>query len=218
MKIFLDSANLEALQKYKHITDGVTTNPAIMAKDGATQETRLKQICEAVPSLPISGEVVYAHSVEQVCVDARKIAAIAPNIVVKIPGNMIGMSCIKILKAEGLKLNITAMLTFRQLALAAQQGADYVSQFFCRGRDAGLNSVREINMTREFIDQNGLSAQIIIGSLRTAVDIETTLLTRGHILTIPPELIETAFTHAKTQPIIDEFAKKYEQSLSQRSV
>src|ERR1700722_12278220 len=104
MKFFLDSANLDALHKYKGMVDGVTTNPAIMAKDGATQESRLKEICELAPNLPISGEVVYANSVEQICADARKIAAIAPNIVVKIPGNMVGMMAIRPLKAEGLKL------------------------------------------------------------------------------------------------------------------
>ena len=217
MKFFLDSANLDALRKYKSIVDGVTTNPAIMAKDGATQESRLKEICEIAPSLPISGEVVYANSIDQVCSDARKIAAIAPNIVVKIPGNMVGLSCIRILKAEGMKLNVTALMTFRQLAFAAQQGADYVSQFFCRGKDVGINSVREINMAREFIDQNNLPAQIIVGSLRTPVDVEQSLMTRGHILTITPELIEKAFSHGNTQTTIEEFAKKYEQSLTSQA-
>ncbi len=213
MKFFLDSANLEAFKKYKNIIDGATTNPLIMAKEGATQETRLKEICDIVPNIPISGEVVYAHSVEQVCADARKIAAIAPNIVVKIPGNMVGLLSIRLLKAEGMKLNVTALMTFRQLAFAAQQGADYVSQFYCRGKDAGLNSTREINMAREFIDQNNLPAQIIMASLRSPADIEQVLLARGHIITITPELIELAFTHSKTQPTIEEFAKKYEDSL-----
>lgn len=213
MKFFLDTANIASIRQYGPLLDGVTTNPSIMAKDGATQEVRLKEICALVPHLPISGEVVYAHSVEQICEDARKIAAIAPNIVVKIPGNMAGISSIRILKSEGMKLNITALLTCKQLALAAQQGADYVSQFYCRGKDAGLVSIREINMAREFIEQNKLQSQIIVGSLRTPQDIEEVLLSRAHIVTIPPELFSASFTHPRTQPIIEEFAKKYEESL-----
>ncbi len=214
----MDSANPEALKKYKPIISGVTTNPAIMAKDGAAQETRLLELSQIAPALPISGEVIYTDSVEQVCEDARKIAAIAPNIVVKIPGNMIGLACIRILKAEGLKLNVTALMTFKQLALAAQQGADYVSQFYCRAKDAGLNSVREINMAREFIEQNGLGAKIIVGSIRSTEDVEQILLTRGHIATIVPELIEKAFSHPRTQASIEEFAKKYEESVRKREI
>ncbi len=213
MQIFLDSANLEALNKFKSIIDGVTTNPAIMAKDGATQEQRLREICSIVPKLPVSGEVIYADSEEQIIEDAKKIAAIAPNIVVKIPGSLMGISCIRRLKAEGLKLNVTALMTFQQLALAAQQGADYVSQLYCRGRDSNLNSVREINMAREFIEQNNLPAKIIVGSLRSVDDVEKVLLTRAHIVTITPELIEKTFSHPTTLFSIEEFARKYEASL-----
>ncbi len=217
MKFFLDSANLDALKKYKGIIDGVTTNPAIMAKDGATQEVRLKEICDIVPTLPISGEVVYANSIEQICADARKIASIAPNIVIKIPGNFYGLQAIRILKSEGFKLNVTALMTFKQLALAAQQGADYVSQFYCRAKDAGIDSIREINKAKEFIVQNGLKTEIIIGSIRTPQDVEATMLTRGDILTISPELIESCFAHPKTQASIDEFAQRYEESLRLKS-
>jgi transaldolase len=215
MKLFLDSANLEALKKYKDLVEGVTTNPAIMAKDNATQETRLLEICQIAPTLPISGEVIYANSVEQICQDGRKIGAIAGNIVIKIPGNMHGLAAIKILKAEGYKLNVTALMTFKQMALAAQLGADYVSQFFCRARDAGIDSIKEINLAREYIDQNKLPAEIIVGSIRTVSDVETTLLTRGHILTINPELIEQSFSHPKTQSTIEEFAERYEKSKMQ---
>lgn len=217
MELFLDSANLDALRKFKPLITGVTTNPAIMAKDGATQESRLLELSNIAPNLPISGEVIFANSIEQVCTDARKIASIAPNIVVKIPGNFVGLSCIKILKAEGLKLNITALMTFNQLAIAAEQGADYISQFYCRSKDAGINSVREINMAREYIDQNNLKAKIIVGSIRTVEDVEKVLLTRGHIATINPEVIERAFSHPLTQISIDEFAKKYQDSILNKS-
>jgi transaldolase len=161
--------------------------------------------------------VVYATSIEQICFDARKIAAIAPNIVVKIPGNVYGLQSIRILKAEGIKLNVTALMTFKQLALAAQQGADYVSQFFCRAKDAGVDSVAEINKAKEFILQNGLKSEIIIGSLRTPADVEAALLTKGDILTISPELLGICFEHPKTQASIEEFAYRYEQSLATRA-
>jgi transaldolase len=215
MQYYLDTANLEAIKKYQGVVDGVTSNPAIMAKEAANQVIRLKEICALVPTLPVSGEVIYANSVEQICEDARKLAKIAPNIVLKIPGNIYGLKSIRILKAEGYKLNVTCLMTFQQLAFAAQQGADYVSQFFCRGRDAGVDSVRQINKTREFIEMNGLNCEIIVGSLRTPADIEQALLTRGHILTVSPELLVLSVTHEKTQSSIDEFAKRYEDALKQ---
>jgi transaldolase len=213
MKFFLDTANVEAVKKYLTVIEGVTTNPAIMGKEFAEQETRLKEICQAAPTLPISGEVIYANSIEQICQDARKISTIAPNIVIKIPGNMYGLQAIKILKSEGFKLNVTCLMTFKQLAFAAQQGADYISQFYCRAKDAGIDSVRQINMAREFIEINNLKTEIIIGSLRTPNDLESALLTRGHILTISPELLELSFTHPKTQSSIEEFAQRYENAL-----
>lgn len=210
MQIYLDSANIEALKHYKQLIDGVTTNPAIMGKEKASQPSRLAEICAQVPTLPVSGEVIFAESVEQICRDAREIATIAPNIVIKIPGNMYGLQSIRILKAEGFKLNVTALMTFKQLAIAAQQGADYISQFFCRARDAGLDSVKEINQAKQFILQNGLNSKIIIGSIRTPSDLEAAMLSHGDILTISPELIELSFTHQKTQSSIEEFAVRYQ--------
>ncbi len=218
MKFYLDTANLEAIKKYQKLVDGVTSNPAIMSKEGIKQEEKLAQMCALVPTLPISAEVVYANSTEQICQDARKLATIGSNIIIKIPGNIHGMQAIRILKAEGYKLNVTALMTFRQLALAAQQGADYVSQFFCRGRDAGVDSVREINRAKEFIVQNGLKSEIIVGSLRTPADLEMAMLTRGDILTVSPELLEAGFTHPKTQGSIDEFAQRYEAALKQARI
>lgn len=213
MKFYLDTANLDAIKKYAPIVEGVTSNPAIMGNEATLQEKRLKEICDLVPTLPVSGEVIYANSVQQICEDARKIAAIAPNIIIKIPGNINGLASIKILKAEGFKLNITCLMTFKQLALAAQLGADYVSQFYCRAKDAGVDSVRQINMAREFIELNNLKTEIIVGSLRNPSDIETALLTRAHILTISPELLEHSFTHSKTQSSIEEFSLRYEKGL-----
>jgi len=218
MEIFLDTVSPQAVEKYKHLITGVTTNPGLMANAGVAQDSTLLEIAKVVPTLPLSGEVIYANSIQQVCEDARKIASMAPNMVVKIPGSIIGLSCIKILKAEGLKLNVTALMTFKQLALAAQEGADYVSQFFCRAKDTGLNSVREINMAREFIDQNGLATKIIIGSIRSTDDVGTALLTRGHIITINPELLEQSFSHPKTDSSIAEFAQRYEESVAKRGL
>jgi len=202
MKIYLDSANLEAIAKYKGLVDGITTNPLIMAKEGKKQEEHLPKICSLVPTLPVSAEVVYAISTEQICDEARILAGLASNIIVKIPGNMAGLMAIRILKSE-MKLNITGLMTFKQLAFASLLGADYVSQFFCRAKDAGIDSVREINLGK-------LKAKIIVGSLRTPKDVEEALLTNADILTINPDLLEKSFTHLKTQASIDEFTKAYE--------
>lgn len=218
MRIFLDTANIDAIKAYKELVDGVTSNPAIMAKEGAEQNAQLKAMCEAVPTLPVSGEVIYANSVEQICQDARKLKEIAPNIIVKIPGNLLGLKCIKALKQEGMKLNVTGLMTFKQLALASLLGADYVSQFFCRAKDSGIDSATEINKAKEFIKSNGLSTQIIIGSLRKPKDVEEALLTAGDILTINPELLEESFTHLKTDLSIKEFEQRYEDRLHSRSV
>lgn len=212
MQIYLDSANIKAIEKYASIVSGVTTNPAIMAKENATQEERLKAICSTVPTLPVSGEVVYATDIEQIVKDAKKLQAIAPNIIVKIPGNLIGFGAIPLLKQAGIKLNVTAMMTFEQLSYAAMLGADYVSIFFCRAKDVAINPIIEIEKIRHFIEMNSLKTQIIVGSLRKPSDVSEALKSRAHILTIVPELIEETFTHFNTQASIDEFAKKYEQA------
>ncbi len=209
MEIYLDSVNLESIEKFKRLVSGITTNPLLMSREKVKQEEHLPKICQLVPTLPVSAEVVYAVSVDQICQEARILANLAPNIVVKIPGNLQGLMAIRILKAEGLKLNVTGLMTFKQLAIAIQQGADYVSQFFCRAKDAGIDSVREINLAKDFINK-GFPAQVIIGSLRTPRDIEEALLTGGDILTINPDLLEMSFTHPKTQASIIEFQRAYE--------
>lgn len=211
MKIYLDTCNLGAIEAYKGLIDGVTTNPLIMSKEGVKQEEQLPKICQLVPTLPVSAEVVYAISTEQICEEARMLAGLAPNIVVKIPGNLQGLMAIRILKSE-MKLNITGLMTFKQLALASLLGADYVSQFFCRAKDAGIDSVKEIELYKQFG-----GAELIVGSLRTPDDIQQALLTKADILTINPDLLEKSFTHLKTQSSIDEFTQAYERSNS-RSV
>src|SRR3990167_5761352 len=208
MKIFLDTANLQAIKEHAGIYSGITTNPAIMAKDGAEQKERLIEICKIVPDLPISGEVIYSLSTSQVIQDALTIAAIAPNIVVKIPGDAVGMGAISFLKKKGIKLNVTALMTGKQLIIAALLGADYVSQFYCRGKDAGLDSIREIAVARSFIEEQELDTQIIVGSLRSVDDVEQVLLSGAHIATITPELIKASFSHFKTDESILEFANK----------
>lgn len=214
MKLFLDSANIEDIRKYGYFIEGITTNPAIMAKEGVTQEQRLKEIC-GIMSLPVSGEVVYDTSVSQIVEDAIKLSRIASNLVVKIPGSLIGMKAIHHLAGYAMKLNITALMTAHQLSLAAMLGAEYASIFFCRSRDTGLNPSDEINKAKDFMNQHGLTkTKIIVGSLRTIADVEEALNTKADILTIPPalfqETLDTLFSHPRTRESIDEFAEKYE--------
>ena len=135
MKIFIDTANVEQIKKANDmgLIDGVTTNPSLVSKENKTMSEVIPEICEIVDG-PISAEVMSLDT-EGMIKEARELAKISPNIVVKIPMTLDGLSAVRVLSQEGIKTNVTLIFSVHQGVLAAKAGATYISPFVGRLED-----------------------------------------------------------------------------------
>ncbi len=221
MKLFLDSANYSEIEQWlrEGVVDGVTTNPSIMLKDGMYDiEEGARQLCALLGDRPVSVEVTTNDHVEMLA-QARSFARWAANVVVKIPVvNERGESCLGVIHAlsrEGIAVNTTAILSFNQALLAAKAGAAYVSIFAGRIADEGADPAVVIRNVRAWLDQWGYTARIIVGSIRTVMDIQNAALAGAHIVTVPPQFLPKMVDHKYTRETVRQFNRDAEQALAQ---
>jgi transaldolase len=218
MQIFIDTAETKQIETWLNqgVVDGVTTNPSIMSKDGVS-DVRLGalRICKLIGSRPLSVEVT-TNDHEVMLTQAREFAAWAPNIVVKIPIiNEHGESCLGVIHAltgEGITVNATAILSFNQAVLAAKAGATYVSIFAGRVADEGTDPATVIRNVRHWLDEWACSARIIVGSIRTVMDIQNAALAGAHIITIPPPFFGKMVDHRYTRETVRQFVQDAEKT------
>src|ERR1700736_6069242 len=197
MQIFIDSADVKQIETWlaQGVVDGATTNPSIMYKDGVKDvEQGARELAALLGDRPLSVEVTsndHAIMLDQ----ARLFATWARNIVVKIPiVNEFGESCLGVmhrLSQEGIGVNATAILSFNQALLAAKAGATYVSIFAGRVADEGNDPAVTIRNVRSWLDDWELSSYIIVGSIRSVMDIQNAALACAHIITSPPQFLPT---------------------------
>lgn len=223
MQIFIDSADVKQIETWLHqgVVDGATTNPSIMFKDGITDlHGGALRICKLLGNRPLSVEVT-TNDHELMLTQAREFATWAPNIVVKIPiVNERGESCLGVihsLNREGISINATAILSFNQAILAAKAGATYVSIFAGRVADEGTDPVIVIRNVRQWLDGWQSSARIIVGSIRSVMDIQSAALAGAHIITIPPQFLPKMADHRYTRETVRQFVQDAEKTLSQIS-
>jgi len=216
MKIFVDSANEAEILRWfgEGIVDGVTTNPTIMLKDGMSDvECGAKRLCALVGERPVSIEVTTNDPAEMLT-QARAFASWSRNIVVKIPiVNEFGDSSLHVINEltnAGIAINATAILSFNQAMLATKAGATYVSIFVGRIADEGGDPNIVIRNTRQWLDQWGLSAQIIIGSVRSVLDIQNAALAGAHIITVPPQFFPKMIDHKYSRDTVRQFNRDAE--------
>jgi transaldolase len=221
MRVFVDSANQEEIENWldQGVVDGVTTNPSIMFKDGATDlEGCARRLAELLGERPLSVEVT-TNDRELMVEQARTFATWARNIVVKIPiVNEFGESCLGVmhrLSQEGIGVNATAILSFNQALLAAKAGATYVSIFAGRVADEGNDPVVTISNVRRWLDDWELSSHIIVGSIRTVMDIQNAALAGAHIITIPPQFLPKMVDHRYTRETVRQFMQDAEKTLQE---
>jgi transaldolase len=219
MQIFIDSANLQEIQHWlqQGIVDGVTTNPSIILKDGVLDlEQGARQLAALLGARPLSVEVTTNDPGEMIQ-QARGIARWAENIVVKIPViNENGQSCLGVIHAlstEGIRVNTTAILSFNQAMLAAKAGATYVSIFAGRVSDEGNDPAVIIRNVRRWLDDWACPSKIIVGSIRTVLDIQNAALAGAHIITIPPQFIAKMLDHKYTRDTVRQFNQDAEKAL-----
>jgi transaldolase len=221
MRVFVDSADQEQIENWldQGVVDGVTTNPSIMFKDGVTDlEEGARRLAALLGERPLSVEVT-SNDREIMLEQARTFATWARNIVVKIPiVNEHGESCLAVmhrLSQEGIGVNATAILSFNQAILAAKAGATYVSIFGGRVADEGNDPTIVIRNVRRWLDDWGLSAHIIVGSIRTVMDIQNAALAGTHIVTVPPQFLPKMVDHRYSRETVRQFVQDAEKTMTQ---
>ena len=211
MKFFIDTAKVEDIRAANDmgIICGVTTNPSLIAKEGRDFNEVIKEITEIVDG-PISGEVkATTTDAEGMIKEGREIAAIHPNMVVKIPMTAEGLKAVKVLSAEGIKTNVTLIFTANQALLAARAGATFVSPFLGRLDDI---SVRGTDLIREIADifaVAGIETEIICASVRNPMHVTDCALAGGDIATVPYGVLMKRIDHPLTDIGIEKFKKDY---------
>jgi transaldolase len=223
MQIYLDSADHREIEKWMHegVVDGVTTNPSILFKDGVFNlEEGAYRLAALLGDRPLSVEVTSDNPSEMLG-QGRALARLAPNVVVKIPvTNAKGESCLGVIHAlgrEGIAVNTTAILSFNQAVLAAKAGAAYVSIFAGRIADEGNDPAVAIRNVRAWLDDWKYAAKIIVGSIRTVMDIQNAALAGAHIVTIPPQFLSKMVDHKYTRETVLQFNRDAERALAQMS-
>lgn len=212
MKFFIDTANVEEIREAAGmgIICGVTTNPSLIAKEGRDFAQVIREITALVDG-PISGEVkATTTDAAGMIAEGRAIAAIHPNMVVKIPMTAEGLKAIKALAAEGIKTNCTLIFSANQALLAARAGASYVSPFLGRLDDISMTGVELIEtIAAIFAQYDDIHTQIIAASVRNPIHVTDCALAGADIATVPYSVLMQMTKHPLTDAGIAKFQADY---------
>ncbi len=211
MKFFIDTAKVEDIKKANDmgIICGVTTNPSLIAKEGRDFTEVIREITSIVDG-PISGEVKATTTDAQGMIkEGREIAAIHPNMVVKIPMTVEGLKAVKVLTAEGIRTNVTLVFSANQALLAARAGATYVSPFLGRLDDISQPGVDLIRTIAEMFQIAGIETKIIAASVRNPIHVTDCALAGADIATVPYGVLEQMTKHPLTEQGIAKFQADY---------
>ncbi|RPF54084.1 fructose-6-phosphate aldolase [Aquisalibacillus elongatus] len=213
MKFFIDTANIDEIKEANSlgILAGVTTNPSLVAKENVSFHDRLKEITEVVTEGSVSAEVISEDS-EGMLKEAEELAAIAPNITIKLPMTLEGLKACKVLSDKGVKTNVTLVFSANQALLAARAGATYVSPFLGRLDDIGQNGMHLISEIAQIFDLHGIESEIIAASIRHPMHVTEAALNGAHIATIPYKVIGQLVQHPLTDKGIEKFLADWEQA------
>ncbi len=211
MRFFIDTANVDEIREANAmgIICGVTTNPSLIAKEGRDFKQVIAEIASIVDG-PISGEVkATTTDAEGMIKEGREIAAIHPNMVVKIPMTTEGLKAVKVLAAEGIKTNVTLVFTTAQALLAARAGATYVSPFVGRLDDISMPGVELIEDIADVFITHDIETQIIAASIRHAIHVIDCARAGADIATVPYKVLMQMTKHPLTDAGIEKFKKDY---------
>ncbi|MGG1698499.1 fructose-6-phosphate aldolase [Bacillus zhangzhouensis] len=206
MLFFVDTANIADIKEAHElgILAGVTTNPSLVAKEkDVSFHDRLREITDVV-SGSVSAEVISLKADEMI-EEGKELAAIAPNITVKVPMTTDGLKAVKALTDLGIKTNVTLIFNSNQALLAARAGATYVSPFLGRLDDIGHNGLDLISEVRTIFDVHGLDTQIIAASIRHPQHVTEAAIRGAHIGTMPLKVIKQLTKHPLTDAGIEQF-------------
>ncbi|MEN8192164.1 MAG: fructose-6-phosphate aldolase [Bacteroidota bacterium] len=210
MRFFIDTANLDEIREAAEmgILDGVTTNPSLVSKEGRDFQELLNEIIKIVDG-PISAEVISLDS-EGMIKEAKELAEIHENIVVKIPLTQDGIKAVKHLSEIGIKTNVTLCFSASQAIMAAKAGATYVSPFVGRLDDISAVGMDLIEQIVQIYDNYGFETEIIVASIRNPLHIVEAAMIGADVATVPFKVIQQLFKHPLTENGIERFLSDWE--------
>jgi transaldolase len=205
MKFFLDSANLSELKAAAElgIIDGVTTNPSLIAKEGVPVEEQVRRICDIIDG-DISAEVVSLVSKEMI-VEARRLAKIHKNVVVKVPLIPEGIKAVGALSKEGIRTNVTLCFSAAQALVAAKAGAYIISPFVGRVDDIGWPGIELIDNIMKIYGNYNYKTQVLAASVRGPLHVIEIAKSGVHIVTLTYKVLEQLFHHPLTEKGLEQF-------------
>jgi len=211
MKFFIDTANIDDIRAANElgILSGVTTNPSLVAKEGVSFHDRLREITSVVTEGSVSAEVI-SEDAEGMIKEGKELAAIAPNITVKVPMTLEGLKAVKALSDLNITTNVTLIFNANQALLAARAGATYVSPFLGRLDDIGQEGMQLVATVAEIFDVHDIKTEIIAASIRHPLHVTDAALNGAHIATIPYNVLASLVKHPLTDKGIEQFLADWE--------
>jgi transaldolase len=212
MKLFIDTADIQEIQEAHSLglLDGVTTNPSLVAKTGKSFREVLGEICRVVQG-PVSAEVIASEHSEMLA-QARDVAKIADNIVVKLPLTLEGLKTTKACSKDGIATNVTLCFSPTQALLAAKAGATYVSPFVGRLDDISQMGMELIEQVLTIYRNYGYETQVIVASVRSPVHVLDAAMMGAHVATIPAKVIRQLVKHPLTDSGITGFMNDWDKA------
>ena len=223
MKFFIDTADLAEIRDLAEtgLLDGVTTNPSLIAKSGGVLFDVLAEICDVVPG-PVSAEVT-ATDTDGMMAEAGALAAIADNIVIKVPLTWDGLKACRRLRADGVMVNVTLCFSAGQALLAAKAGASFVSPFIGRLDDIGQPGMQLIADIRQMYAQypDTIQTEVLVASIRNPPQVIEAAKLGAHVATVPPKVLRQLIHHPLTDKglaaFLDDWAKTGQTILKPRA-
>jgi transaldolase len=205
MKIFLDTANVESIEKYNElgVVDGITTNPTLLSKEKGNPIKTMKKIVEIMKG-PVSLEVV-AIDFDKMMEESLKLAKYGENVVVKIPMTMDGLKVVHALTKKGIKTNVTLIFSANQALLAAKAGATYVSPFIGRLDDIGSEGLNLVSEIVQIFASYDISTQLLVASVRHPLHVIEAAKMGADVVTLPPDILDKMIRHPLTDKGLDSF-------------
>ena len=211
MKFFLDTADIEEIEDLMPtgFIDGVTTNPSLIAKNGADMAETIKTICSIV-SGPVSAEVT-AKEFTKMLEEGEYLASLAKNVAVKVPLTVDGLKTCKALRAKGTMVNVTLCFSAAQALLAAKAGATFISPFVGRLDDIGEKGMDLIEDIVVMYENYSFDTEVLVASIRTKQHLIDAAVIGAHVSTLPPKVIYELYEHPLTDKglkvFLDDWAK-----------
>ena len=205
MQFFLDTAEMKEIETGLEwgMVDGITTNPSLIAKSGRAYLPTVQAIARLVPG-PVSGEVL-ATEYDEILSQGRKLAALAENVVVKVPLTPAGLRAVRTLKKEGIKTNVTLCFSAAQALLAAKAGAGYISPFIGRLDDVAEEGMELIDQVVTIYRNYAFDTKVLVASVRHPIHVVQSAMLGADVATIPFKVLEQLYKHPLTDVGLDRF-------------